>query len=151
MLAERDALQARCDLLEREAAELQVQLAAAREAQAPGAFDERVHRRAELIVRAQRVLGDSFRGDGMSERAIHEAVIAKAFPRQINLANESSDYLRARFDAAVDGGVHRSDALDHARRITTPVRTTAQAERHDAKEPYVPPWMRPTSVTKRNA
>lgn len=139
---ERDAALGRCDALERE---LGVARAALGDAQSPRAFNAAVHARAELLRKAERVLGDHHSFDGMSTRDVHLEVLKRLEPRTDHAGADDS-YVSGRFDALIAGHLGRNDALDQAQRITSPCARIV-SERGDEK-PYIPPWRRPLSISK---
>lgn len=150
---ERDTLQGKLDAQVSELAELKKKLD---ESGDPKRLDAAVNARATLLEQARRVLDKDHKFDGQSTRQIQEAVLKK-LDDKLDLTGKSDEYVGARFDAKLEhlpaGHDHkRTDALDHARRVTTPGGNGGNGggsneSRNDAA-PYVPEWQRPLATSK---
>lgn len=146
-VTERDALQGRFDASQGELTKAKGRLA---EAEDPKRLDAAVHARADLLECAKRVLPVEFKFDGLTGRGVQEAVLKHREPELV-LDGKSDEYVSARFeqllsDMTKEPTSGRNDALDQARRVTTP---RAPATRHDAApaKEWVPAWRRPLSFT----
>lgn len=149
MTAERDKLQGRVDQLEADAKKLKEEKA---QLEDPKRLDERVQARSALQAQAGRVLPEDFKYDGLSTRAIQEAVLVAIAP-DLELKQRSDEYVSARFDQAMseraDGSGKEEGNLDEARRITAPPTKRPAARREDSGDkPPKPAWMQPLSYTK---
>jgi len=89
-----------------------------------------VKARIDLERNAVKVLGDSAELEGKSDREIREAVVL-AVHKDAKLAEQSDDYIAARFDAALETHT-RFDAAGNAQRETAAKREDKQT-REDAK------------------
>ena len=144
-VGERDAEKGRADGL---AAELAKEKALRLAAEDPKRLDAAVNARTALVDQAKLVLPADHKFDGLSARQIHEAALKVD---KAELDGQSDEYVAARFVqlmSSIAKGSTRNDALDRARRMTTPAaKPTQPAVRIDA-QPYVPAWRRPLSVSR---
>jgi hypothetical protein len=80
-------------------------------------LDAAISERVTLLNAARKVLGDDAKLDGLTPRAIREAVVVK-LDTSAKLADRSDDYVTARFDAAIAHGAApapvRNPATDEA-------------------------------------
>jgi uncharacterized protein len=148
-VTERDALQGKFDQSEADNKKLKAALA---EATDPKRLDAAVAARSALIEQARRVLPETHKYDGQSERQIHEAVLVHLDPA-FDPKPRSDEYIGARFDHAMSD---RTDSrrpasnLDDARRQTGGSPQKRQAARADNSDrpAAVPDWQKPLSYTK---
>lgn len=122
------------------------------EATDPKRLDAAITERVALLDKARPVLGADFKFDGMSARAIKEAVIAK-LDAAAKFDGKSDEYVQGRFDSlsltAADGG--GGDPLSQARRATTPLPKPKQ-ERADGAasiKDALPAWRQPLTVHRQ--
>lgn len=92
---------------------------------AQAALDSRVDARVELITAAKKVLGQDFKHQGMADRAIREAVLAKAGQR---CDGKSDGWVEGAFDQVTQG---HSGSTDSLRNVVVP---GPQAERIDSQQ-----------------
>jgi hypothetical protein len=148
-----DQLQGKFDAQTGELTKTKQQLA---EATDPKRLDAAVNARAALLEQARRVLPAETKVDGLTPRQVHEAVL-KTLDEKTDLTGKSDDYVLARFDAAIaglptdksdaaGGGGHRSDALDNARRNTSPGATPRQDSA--PAPPALAEWQKPLAYSK---
>lgn len=148
-VTERDKLQGRVDQLEADLKKAKADLAAASD---PKRLDEAVKTRSALIEQAKLVLPEDYKFDGLTVRAIHEAVLKHIDPN-FEPKDRTDEYLGARFDQAMyeraDSKPAPSSNLNDARRITGGPPAKRPAARTDQRdEARVPAWQRPLSYTK---
>jgi hypothetical protein len=106
-LAATAVVQAKFDAAEAKRADAEKKLAEATDVKR---LDEAVAARSSLLDRARLVLGSDAKLDGMTERQIHERVVAKASPA-IKLEGRSDDAMSALFEAFTgEGAKERADA-----------------------------------------
>lgn len=164
--ARRDADEQRAlaDSLSRDVVELEERLDAAT---APERVAEMVNARADLISRAQAVLGTEEKLDSLTEREIQEKVLTKVDP-EIRLDGESDDYVRAAFTFATKNpsGTTETDT-DRARRDAAAARTglgdrkrgerkdgeerTSRQARRDMIDGHQAEWQKPLTASKQTA
>lgn len=112
LTAENGKLAGRADGLAAENKKLGDALKAARD---PKALSAAINARVDLISKARPVLGEEAKLDGLSDRDVKAAVVAKLCPGA-KLDGKSEDYVAARFDAAMESA--SGDALAAARAAT---------------------------------
>ncbi len=149
----RDEFRAKVDAGVTEIADLKKKLDAANDG---ARIDSLVTARASLVGSAVRVLGTEHKFDGLTTRQVHEAVIKK-LDDKLDLAKESDDYVRSRFDAEIaklpagDGkGTPRNDgnSLGAARQALGGGNQHPRQDSNNQAPAYVPPWQRNTSTTR---
>lgn len=91
--AEKDKAVARADAAEKKVKDLEAQLT-------PEAFSKRVQERSTLEQRAKLIAKD-FKTDGLTDEQVVSGAL-KAALKDLDQTGKSSDYLRARFDTAVE-------------------------------------------------
>lgn len=124
-----DSLQAADpDGLRRQIAVLTEQLKQAQkartDAESPARLREAVKARVALEGAAVMVLGDKFNIDGLTDRAVRVAVVEKLHGVTLG-ADKSDDYIKARFDTAIEGYAAGSQALARVQEVVN-------AQREDA-------------------
>lgn len=162
--SERDAAQAEAKTLKETVAALQAQIAAghtALETEAIKTHSQRadaaeatvqqmkanreaeIRAAAELRIKASAVMGDKFRPEGMSDRAIREIVIKKLAPKE-DLSKASDAYLTSRCDSLVEAFTANARAITRVSEASAPVKQSqskearAAAWRNQAFKPFQP-------------
>lgn len=104
-----------------------------KDAEDPEKVKARVKARLTLEQSAKKVLGESEKLDGLSEKEIKVKVVQKTYP-SADLKDKSDDYLQARFDAALEKLVEdKSDASES----TTPRQTVTEVtDAASSNDPY---------------
>jgi hypothetical protein len=125
--AEKDATQAKLDAATEELAKVKQER---EDAMKPERITEAVRARLGLERSAAKVLGEE-KLDEMTEQEIMSKVILKAHP-EAKLDDKSADYLRARFDAALEVPV-RNDALASVRQDATKTSTETRIDAAEAR------------------
>lgn len=115
-------------------AQLEAEKSARMDAESPERLVEAVKARVALETSVLAVFGDNDRSrmDGSSDRAVMELVIHKLHNAKID-EDKSDDYVRARFDAAVEGFMCGAKALANIRQAATPDSNKPEGERVDAR------------------
>lgn len=101
MQAQRDTAKAEADKAKGRADAADAELVKARDAASPQAIAKAVAARVTLAQIASKILGSDFKADGLDDIAVQKAVIVKVQPTA-KLDGETNDYVRARFDGAVE-------------------------------------------------
>lgn len=99
---------------------------------------------AELRSKASAVMGDKFRPEGMTDRAIREIVIKKLAPKE-DLSKASDAYLTSRCDSLVEAFTANARSITRITEVSAPVKQSqskearAQAWRNQAltSQPFV--------------
>lgn len=98
-----------------------------------------VRQAAELRIKAQAVMGDKFRVDGMADRAIR-AVVIKKFAPQEDVGDKVSDAtLRGRFDSLVEAWEANARSIARVGAVLTSS-PAPQQNRYDSKEARAKAW-----------
>jgi hypothetical protein len=143
--AEGDAVkekQTRIDELERELSDMRKD------------FPTLVRQRAQLVTRAQVVLGDSVRCDAMDDRTILEEGIRR-FDPTVKVDKSTSDaYLKARFDSLYESRAATATSLKRASADLAIVRHDAKPTESDPFDPLnngAGQWASPHATAKKGA
>ena len=121
---------------------LNTQLAAEKRARAdaedPAKLRTAVRARVDLETRALAVFGDKDRTrvDAMSDREVMVAVVEKLHNASIE-SGKSDDYVRARFDAAVEGFAAGAKALANLRESAAPEKQEQRVDARTAREQMI--------------
>ncbi len=97
------------------------ELVKAKDAASPAKIADAVKARVTLEGQALKVLGAETKLDGLTDDEIHRAVVVKVAP-SADLTGKSADYVRARFDHALE--THGATSTDASKSVET-VRTAA--------------------------
>lgn len=125
------------DQLRRQIKALQTQVAAQkrRADEAEAAQPEKIRARVELQVKAGQFLDPKARLDQMTDRDVMAAVVERLQPGT-DLKDRSDDYVRARFDSAVEAYARGSAALDRAREVVQ-VKAEPRADGRSARQKFL--------------
>jgi hypothetical protein len=144
-----DKATARADEAEAKAKKLETERADAAD---PKKITGQVNARVALISRAREVLGAEAKLDEMDAPAIKAAVLAKLHP-ELKLDGKSTDYVDARFDAAIESAVKNAAGTARAaaddkgeRKDGEPL--DAEKARLQARKDAEDAWKKPLSAVK---
>lgn len=98
---------------------------------------------AELRIKAQAVMGDKFRCDGLSDRAIRELVVKKLAPKEDVNEKTSDAYLTSRCDSLIEAHVANARSLTRVSEVMAPGAIVTPAAPVDTKESRAKAWREP--------
>lgn len=102
-------------------------------AESPAKVRELVKDRVALETKASIVLGDKVRLDEMDDRALMATVVEKL--HGTSLEGKSIDYVRARFDSAVESHAAGAAAIDRVRELVEDNKSKDEKVRTDSRSP----------------
>jgi hypothetical protein len=126
--AEADKVQAKLDASTEELAKIKKERD---DALAPERIAQAVRARVDLETAAAKVLGEE-KLDALTDAEIRAKVIAKVAP-EAKLDGKSADYVQARFDACLEVGKDRNDALGATRSAAVQTSTETRVDAAEAR------------------